>query len=265
MDIKTQLKGLNEFLAAAYGRETQLSTLLTELGFSPAQIDLLGDQYLEPMVSQLISDIRERLMSGGDQLFQILSRRYGLDGEPAQPLEAIAKDLGISSQYARRLEEEALQKCRYKTTLKQFGKNLQYAALAELGKAAERPSEGHIADKLERLTNLEAAADLTRMDYEKKRAGIMKQIQADLDALEMEYQPLIEAAEKNIEALTVEIKNEVLLHGDSVQGGKFRATYVKGRISWDTRGMTKYAESHPDVLQFRKEGHPSVTLRVVEE
>jgi hypothetical protein len=267
MDFKMQLAGLNEFLAAIYGSETQLSTLLAELGFQPAQVEMLCNQHLEPLVSQLITEIRERLTraEGGDRQFQIISRRYGLDNEPAQSLETIAKELGVSIQYARRLEAEALQRCRYKTALIQLSKHLQYAALAQLRKIAELPSKEHIADKLERLTNLQAAADLTRMDYEKKRAEIMKQIQGDLEALETEYQPLLETTEKNIEALTAEIKNEVLLHGESVQGGKFRASYVKGRVSWDSQGMGKYAESHPDVLQFRREGRPSVTLRVVEE
>jgi hypothetical protein len=76
---------------------------------------------------------------------------------------------------------------------------------------------------------------------------------------------LLEAAEENITALTAEIKNDVLLHGDSVQGGAYRALYVQGRTSWDNTGMTKYAAAHPDVLKFRKQGQASVTLRAVEE
>jgi hypothetical protein len=115
------------------------------------------------------------------------------------------------------------------------------------------------------LTNLQAATDLTRMDYEEKRAEILKQVQSDLDALDSEYQPLLESAEENIGTLTAEIKNDVLLHGDSVQGGAYRATYIQGRTSWDNAGMAKYAANHPDILKFRKQGQASVTLRAVEE
>lgn len=43
----------------------------------------------------------------------------------------------------------------------------------------------------------------------------------------------------------------------------YRACYTQGRVSWDNDGMAKYAASHPDVLQFRKQGQPSVSLCVV--
>jgi hypothetical protein len=42
----------------------------------------------------------------------------------------------------------------------------------------------------------------------------------------------------------------------------YRASYTQGRVSWDNEGMTKYAALHPDVLQFRKQGQPIVSLRV---
>ena len=74
-----------------------------------------------------------------------------------------------------------------------------------------------------------------------------------------EYKPVLEAAEENIAALENEIKTEVLLYGESVSGGMYRASYTQGRVSWDNEGMTKYAASHPDVLQFRKQGQPIVS------
>jgi hypothetical protein len=73
----------------------------------------------------------------------------------------------------------------------------------------------------------------------------------------------MEAAGENIVALENEIKTDVLLHADSVSGGMYRATYTQGRVSWDNDGMTQYATSHPEVLQFRKQGQPIVSLRVV--
>ena len=127
----------------------------------------------------------------------------------------------------------------------------------------ERPAREHVAAKLERLTNLRGAADVARLDYEAKRAEILRKIQADLDALDSEYKPILEAAEENIAALENEIKTDVLLYGESVSGGSYRASYTQGRVSWDNDGMTKYAASHPDILQFRKQGQPIVTLRVV--
>ena len=95
--------------------------------------------------------------------------------------------------------------------------------------------------------------------------GVLRQIQAELDALESEYKPVLEAADENIAVLENEIKTEVLLHGESVSGGVYRATYTQGRVSWDNDGMAKYAASHPDVIQFRKQGQPIVALRTVKQ
>jgi len=207
MDFKTQLTGLNELLSVIYGEEMHLSTLLAELGFEPVQIEQLKDQHLESVVRQFLEVVHKRLTNdaGRDTYYQILSRRYRLDGEPREQLSA----------------------------------------------------------KLERLSNLRGAADLARLDYESKRTEILKQVQAELDTLDLEYKPTLEATEENIAALENEIKTEVLLYGESVSGGFYRASFTQGRVSWDNEGMTKYAALHPDVLQFRKQGQPVVSLRVV--
>jgi hypothetical protein len=126
-----------------------------------------------------------------------------------------------------------------------------------------RPAREYVAEKLERLSSLRNAVEFTRLDYETRRKQILKQIQAELDALDLEYKPVMEAAEENIEALENEIKTDVLLYGESVSGGMYRATYTQGRVSWDNDGIIRYAESHPDVLQFRKQGQPIVSLRVL--
>ena len=267
-DLKTQLSSLNDFLRAAYGAETQLNTLLAGLGFERTQIELLDDEHMGYIVAQFLEVIKDKLSSGGgksDHVFQVISRRYGLDGEAPEMLDVIARKHSISPQYARQLEEEAFQRCRTKTAQADFNKSLQYIVVAELSKIAPPPTRQHVSEKLFRLTNLQAATDLTRMDYEEKRNEILKQVQSELAALDAEYKPLLESAEENITMLTAEIKNDVLLHGDSVQGGAYRALYVQGRTSWDNAGMTKYASAHPDVLKFRKQGQASVTLRIVDE
>jgi hypothetical protein len=267
MDFKIQLAGLNQFLSAIFGEETGLSSLLASLGFEQTQIESLRDEHLQPIVSQFTDVIHKRLTgdSGKDIWFQLLSRRYGLDGEPPETFAIIGGRLGLSPEYARLVGEEALQKCQFKTALEDFKKSLRYIVIGQVGKVVGRPPREHITEKLERLTNLRAAADLTRMDYEAKRAEILKQIQAELDALDAEYNPLFEATDQNAATLEAEIKNDVLLHGESIQAGTYRAVYVQGRISWDNDGMNRYAEVHPDVLQFRKQGQPNVTLRGVEE
>jgi hypothetical protein len=268
MDFKIQQSGLNDFLETAYGKETQLTSLLANLGFERAQIDLLSNAPLENLVSGFVAVIKEKLSSGGgksDHVFEVVCRRYGLDGETPETLDAIAKKHNISAKYARQLEEEAFQKCRSKNTLNDLSKSLQHLAVAELSKVAPAPTKGYVSEKLFRLTNLQADTDLTRMDYTEKRAEIIERVQAELDALEAEYKPIFEIAERDITALTAEIKNDVLLRGESVQGGAYSAIYTQGRSTWDNDGMKKYAAVHPEVLKFRKPGQASVILRAMQE
>jgi hypothetical protein len=265
MDFKIQLSGLDQLLRVIYGDEADLTGLLGEAGFEPAQIEQLRDQHLVSVVAQFLEVVHKRLTNdaGKDTYYQILSRRYGLDGEPHEQLSAIAEKHGFSPEFLRQLFEEIQQRCQSKSWQKDLKTSLKHIVVAELGKMNERPSREHVSAKLERLSDLRGAMDLARLDYEAKRVEILKQVQTELDALEMEYKPILEATEENIAALENEIKTDVLLYGESVTGGSYRASYTQGRVSWDNEGMTKYAESHPDILQFRKQGQPVISLRVV--
>lgn len=265
MDVKTLYTGLDELLAVIYGRDTRLSTLLREIGFEPYQVEQLQNGQLESVVTQLLNVIHKRLTSdsGKDTYYQILSRRYGLDGEPGQPLSTIAEKYGYSPEYLRQLLEEILHRCQSKTWQTELKKSLKYIAVQQLGMMNQRPTRDEVAEKLERYSNLRNAAEFTRLDYETKRTQILKQVQSELDALESEYKPVLDAAAENLAALENEVKTDVLLYGESVSGGMYRATYTHGRVSWDNEGMIKYAASHPDVLQFRKQGQPIVSLRIL--
>jgi len=260
MDLKTRYTGLDELLSIIYGEGVGLSTLLGEIGFERVRVEQLQNGHCEAVVTQFLDFIHKRLTSdsGKDTYYQILNRRYGLDGEPRQQLSAIAEKYDYSPEF-----EEILHRCQTKTWQTELRKSLKYIAVNQLGAMHGRPAREYVEEKLERLSSLRNAVEFTRLDYETRRKQILKQIQADLDALDLEYKPVMEAAEENIEALENEIKTDVLLYGESVSGGMYRATYTQGRISWDNDGITRYAESHPDVLQFRKQGQPIVSLRVL--
>jgi hypothetical protein len=121
-----------------------------------------------------------------------------------------------------------------------------------------------IIAKLNELSDVRAALDVTRLDYEAKRAEILRTVQAELDALAAECQPLFDTSAERITALTDEIKREVLDHGTSVKGAHLQAVYSRGRVTWDTKGLDRYTVEHPEVLRFRKQGEPVVSLRTVD-
>ncbi len=120
----------------------------------------------------------------------------------------------------------------------------------------------HIIAQLDELSEVRAAAEITRRDYEARRAEILKAVQAELDELEAEYQPLLDAAQKRAETLEAEIRQAVEERGASVRGAHLQAVYTRGRVTWDSRKLDRYAESHPDINAFRRQGEPSVALRV---
>ena len=129
----------------------------------------------------------------------------------------------------------------------------------------EPSNQQRITDKLDELVQVQAAVELTRLDYEAKRAEILKSVQSELDALDAEYNPLLETSTSRIATLEEEIKNDVLQHGASVKGSRMYAVFNRGRVSWDTKELDHYANRHPEITAFRKQGNPSVSLRTVQD
>ena len=85
---------------------------------------------------------------------------------------------------------------------------------------------------------------------------VAKKLREIDDEMELEVQKVDTARHM----LEVEIKQDVLRLGESVSG-EYAAVYNKGRISWNNEAMEGYAAAHPEVLQFRKVGKPSVSIR----
>lgn len=121
-----------------------------------------------------------------------------------------------------------------------------------------------VSTKLNQLADLHAQQDALAGE---KQALVDKVLPAEVKArlaeIEAEFESKAETASGKISALEAEIKADVLAKGETVKGGKFQAVWNKGRQSWDDKGLGAYAETHPEVMQFRKQGEPSVTIRRV--
>ena len=119
-----------------------------------------------------------------------------------------------------------------------------------------------IIDKLDRLADLNA--QLERLDGDKQALVdqvLTPEVKARLAEIDAEFERKSEAAGDKISSLEAEIKGETLAHGGTVRGAQYQAVWNKGRQSWDDRGLGAYSESHPEVLQFRKQGEPSISIR----
>lgn len=120
------------------------------------------------------------------------------------------------------------------------------------------------SEKLERLAQLQAKFDTIRLNFDELRNSILTpEIRAQLAEIDAEQQYSEMMANASIAELTDEIKAEVLAIGASIRGGNYQAVLSKGRVSWDTKSLDGYAAAHPEILPFRKETSPSVSIRVI--
>jgi len=120
----------------------------------------------------------------------------------------------------------------------------------------------NVTDKLNKLSDMQAAMDFIRLHYQELRDLILTpEIRAALAEIDAEERTASEAASAGIATLTDEIKAEVVASGATVKGSFLQAVWSKGRVSWDTKSLDGYAAAHPEIAQFRKEGAPSVSIR----
>ena len=117
---------------------------------------------------------------------------------------------------------------------------------------------------LEQLAQAEAQAQLINIRYQELRDSILTpEIKAQLAEIDAEQEQAGAAIKAGIETLREQIKAAVIANGATVKGSMYQAVYVKGRDSWDTKALDGYAAAHPEIIQFRTTGNPSVTIRSV--
>ena len=119
----------------------------------------------------------------------------------------------------------------------------------------------NIADKLDRLANFMAERDVLNLQKNELIDQVLTpEIKARLAEIESEFAGKVETVDVNITSLEEEIRQEVLRRGASVKGTFMRVIWHKGRVSWDTKSLDAYAEMHPEITDFRKQGEPYVSI-----
>ncbi len=119
-----------------------------------------------------------------------------------------------------------------------------------------------IVEKLNRLEEFHAQREALSTQKQALIDGVLTpEVRARMAEIEAEFGQKAEALGANIESLETEIKAETLAHGETVKSGRFQAVWNKGRDTWDGKGLGAYAAAHPEVLAFRRQGEPSVTIR----
>jgi hypothetical protein len=118
-----------------------------------------------------------------------------------------------------------------------------------------------VSARLAALAQARRHAASVRAEKEGRRAAVLEQVRAQLEQIDEAYADELRAAEDAVGLHEAEARQAVLQAGQSVKQDGVHAVYVRGRVTWDGKGLSEYAEAHPDVQQFRRVSPPSVSLR----
>ena len=117
---------------------------------------------------------------------------------------------------------------------------------------------------LDQLAELQSKLDVLNMREQEIRDSIVPaEVKKQLDDLKSEFDGQRLACQENINELREAIVSEIKSNGTSVKGARLHAIFVKGRVTWDSKGVEGFALAHPELMAYRKEGEPSVSFRSI--
>lgn len=129
-----------------------------------------------------------------------------------------------------------------------------------VNKSAAKESTCSLLDKLAQLES-----SVLDLELEKTRsisAIIPDPLRKQLQAIEDEYDLKFQTIKIELETTEATIRAMAIFANETVKGGSgYRAEYSAGKISWDTKGLLGFAVAHKEVLAFRKEGKPFISIK----
>jgi 5-methylcytosine-specific restriction endonuclease McrA len=121
--------------------------------------------------------------------------------------------------------------------------------------------EEGITDELNELAELESRLEALEEEKKARKEEILTpEMQARLDAIDEEYSKLVEPLDESISAIRSRIKERSEHYRLTVKGSEFQAVWRSGPVKWDTKGLDEYAKTHPEIIQYRKEGKGSAAI-----
>lgn len=120
-----------------------------------------------------------------------------------------------------------------------------------------------ITQMLDALAEFKAQRDLVEVEKQALIDTILTpEMKEQIAQINEEFARNTEAVSGNITRLEDEIRTAVIAHGESVKGSIFHAVYSAGRTPWDKKGLERYARTHPEVMDFKQVGEPSVAIKI---
>jgi hypothetical protein len=121
-----------------------------------------------------------------------------------------------------------------------------------------------ITQKLDQLANFQAQRDVLELEKQSLIDQLIPpEIKDRIAEIKAEFTGKREAVEDNIAALEADIREQVIRQGASAKSTFLRVVYHSGRVTWNTKSLDAYARARPEILEFRKQGQPFVTIQKV--
>lgn len=115
---------------------------------------------------------------------------------------------------------------------------------------------------LDALSELQCQREVIDLDKQKMIDSVLTpEIKQKIADINTEFADKYPALQENIDALTSQVKEQVVELGETVNGEYLQAVFVKGRTSWDNSKLDGMMALIPQLAEARKVGNPSVTLR----
>jgi hypothetical protein len=112
--------------------------------------------------------------------------------------------------------------------------------------------------------DLNAAVDkILTLEMQEQIVALNAECADECAEVDLELQRDTAAVDVNIAALTKAIRDAVIAEGASVKGTFLHAVYSKPRVTWDSGKLEGLALAFPPLLEARKIGEASVSIRDV--
>lgn len=143
---------------------------------------------------------------------------------------------------------------------------VKLARLRTQSRATDRQHSASIgpmeaAGRVAELAEAKRRASAIHAEYEQRRELVLDQVRAQLEAVDAEFCEQLRAAAEEVSQLEDEVREAVREAGQSVKQEGIHVLYMRGRVTWDNGELSRYAEMHPELLEFRRIGKPSVSIR----
>jgi hypothetical protein len=113
------------------------------------------------------------------------------------------------------------------------------------------------------LDELQSQRNIILMDKQSAVDKVLPaEVKAELEAIDLEFDGMLATVDEQIERAKEQIRPLVVAQASTVKSRYLSAIYNRGRITYDTDALDKYAQSHPEILQYRKVGFPTVSFKL---